>query len=398
MSTADRQESAPAPADVAARLRGQGLVSLVATPDGDALAATGLLGRALAGADVPFQARVARVPDLGTTDADCTVGVGHDCGDVTLAGTGPVSATAFDVARELGDDPDPVLALAGTTAAGRVPGQTDGGAFEAATERGLLTRRPGVTLPTDDVADGLAHTTLFHAPFSGDVEAARTSVARRDVGSEPDDDGRRRLASLVALSVVERAPPRAAESVERALHPYTLEGPFETVGGYADVLEAVVRERPGAGLAFALGHGGRTAALDAWRAHGTATHRALRDAGVARHRGCVVARVSADGGDDPRAEGDADGSDAVGDADGTDVGVAVETVARLLRDYRSPEPVVVVVAGNVAGVATVDRDAAALVREAATATGGTGSGRASLGYAEGVDGDAFVEHVREVVA
>jgi len=371
MSAADRPGSAPPPSDVAATLRGAALVGLVATPDGDALAATGLLGRALADADVPFQARVRPTPALGDTEADATVCLGHDCGGVTLAGDAPLSTTAFAVARELGTDPDSVLALAGATAAGSIPGDDTAGALETAAERGLVERRPGVALPTADLADGLAHSTLVHAAFSGEVDAARTVLSSLDLPETPGADDHRRLASLVALSVVEDAPPRAAEVVERALHPYATTGPFATVGGYADVLEAAARERPGTGLAFALGHGGREAALDAWREHAAAAHGGLHRADVARHRGCVVARVA----DAPLA-----------------------TVARLLRDYRAPEPVAVAVSDGGAALATTDRDAAPLVREAARAAGGTGVGRGRNGYAAGTEPDAFVTAVREALA
>jgi hypothetical protein len=371
MSTADRPGSAPAPSDVAAELRGATLVRLVATPDGDALAAAGLLGRALTGANVAFQARVRRGADLGATEADVTVCLGQGCGDVTLAGPTPASATAFAVARELGTEPDPVLALAGVVAAGAVPCGDSAGILEAAEERSLVERRPGVAIPTADLADGLAHSTLVHAAFSGDVDAATAALADLDLPESPGPEDHRRLASLVALSVVEDAPASAAEAVERALRPCATAEPFATVGGYADVLEAVAQERPGTGLALALGHGGCEAALGAWREHATAAHRALRSAEVARHRGCVVAKV----GDAPLA-----------------------TVARLLRDYRSPEPVAVAVSDDEAAVATTDRDAATLVGEAARAAGGTGVGRATRGSADITDADAFVTAVREALA
>lgn len=371
MSAADRPESEFAPGDVASRLRDAGLVRLVAAADGDALAAAGLLGRALADASVPYQASVRRFPDPGATDADVTVGLGHDDVDVALAGPTPASTAAYAVAEALDTIPDPVLALAGGVAANVPPGDESVGVLAAATERDLVERRPGVAVPTADLADGLAHSTLLHASVSGDVEAARAELSALDLSGSPAESDRRRLASLVALSVVEDAPPRAAEAVERALRPYGTEEPYATVGGYADVLDAVARSQPGTGLALVLGHGGRTSALDAWREHAAAAHRALRRADLARHRGLTVASVA----DAP-----------------------IETVARLCRDYRSVEPVAVAVDGTTAAVATTDRDAGALAREASRSAGGTGAGRGRLGYADPDNTEAFVDAIREALA
>lgn len=384
MSTAGRPE-ASAPADsLAAAVREAGLVRLAATADGDALAALGTLARACRANGVPFQASVDRVPRVTGTDADVTVTVGTDAADVPgadgdeLAGDGlsitdgPVSATAFAAARALDADPDPLLALAGAVAAGTVPGE-DAAPFEAAEP--ALERRPGVAVPTADLADGLAHSGLVHAGVSGDPAAAGEVLAALDLPGAPsatelDADDHRRVASMVALRAVDGANERAAEAVERALRPYA-GGPFESLGGYADVLDAVAREAPGTGVALALGRYVRESALDAWRDHGAAAHRAVAAAEPARHAGLLVVRTDGPPG----------------------------TVARLLRDYRSPEPAVLVLADGTAALATVDRDAAAVLRRAAEDAGATTAGRDRRAYARNVtDEDAFVAAVREVVA
>jgi len=383
MSTAGRpRESAPGASDVAAACRDAELVRILATADGDALAATGLLARALSETGVAFQASVTHLPRVGgeTTEADATVTVGASGGDVALTAV-PASPVAHAAARELGADPDPVLALAGVTVAGGIPGQYPD-LLEAA-ETGGVERRPGVAVPTEDIADGLAHTTLAHAPFSGDSEAARAALADLD-----DTDGRR-VASLLALATAGDAPPRAAEAVERALRPYAPGGPFATVGGYADVIDAVARERPGTGLALALGHGGREDALAAWRDHARRAHEALREADTGRYDGFVVARA-----ENPSPVG---------------------TVARLLRDFRSPEPVALAVSGVEAAAAAVDRDVEPALRDAAAAVGGETAGsnggkreaqdresneaesvaRGTTGYARGIDDQqAFIAAFR----
>ena len=76
MSAAGRPHE-DAPGHAATAMRDAGFVRLVGTADGDALAATGLLARALAALDTPYQASLAAVPGSTATDADCVVAVGQ---------------------------------------------------------------------------------------------------------------------------------------------------------------------------------------------------------------------------------------------------------------------------------------------------------------------------------
>ena len=363
----------PAPDALASVLAGAPFVRLVATDDGDALAAAGTVARALRERAVPFQVRVSRDPAPETVDDDVVVTVGTDRGTHAIPGAGrPASTTAFAVARELGVDADPVVVLAGVVAAGSVPG-TDGSgdALDAAERAGVVSRRPGVAVPTADLADGLAASTLVRTPYSGDVEAARTALASVGLPAELDEDAHRRLASLVAVDVAAApdASARSASAVERALRPYAIDaGPVETVGGYADVLDALARAAPGTGVALALAadpsDGLTTAAVDAWRSHGTAAHRAVDAATTGRYDGCFVARVDA-----PAA--------------------VLPAVARIVRDFRSPEPVAIVLdeaSGRVAAAAADDRGIGDACRAVARETGGDGWGDAARGGLV-VDGD-----------
>lgn len=346
---------------------------LVSDATGEALAATGLLARALD--DTPFQASVVRPfedPDR-TTETDITVAIGRTqpTADVTL--TDRAAGTAFETARELGSTPDRALALAGTIAAGEV----DGSVAEAAEQAGL-ERRPGVAVPTADLADGLAHSTLFVAPFSGETDAARAALAGLDFDADSvragdlSADDHRRLASLVALTVTADAPPRAADAVQRALRP-TVGGPFETVGGYADVLDAVAREQPGTAVALALGHEAvRENALAAWHSHAARAHEAVSEATTGRYDGLFVAR---------------------GDA------MPIGTVARLFADYRTPEPVTLVVTDDHAAARATDgRDVAETMHAAADAVGGDAVGTGDRARARfDVSTADFIEAFREAV-
>jgi hypothetical protein len=348
MSTARPAESSSAPA-LAAAIREARFVRLFAAADGDALAASGLLARASRATGVPFQVRASDRPPQ--TDGDAvTIAVGSAAAAATdaeltlLRSETPASLTAFEAATELDAGPDPVLALAGIVAAGHRPTAGDAEQLlSRASGDGRAERRPGVAVPTADLADGLAHTTLLHASFSGDPDAVRARLA--DLGDEAETG--RAVASMVAIDVAgaTATTPRGARTVEQALRPYaTPDGPFETLGGFADVLDVVARERPGTAVALALGHDAAEAALDAWRRHAAAAHETVRSATTARYDGTFVARVT--GEPDPK---------------------RLVTAARLVRDYRSPEPVALVVGDGVAGVATAGPAALAAALDAGVA-------------------------------
>jgi hypothetical protein len=383
MSATARTEDAPAAGEVARRLREAGFVRLVGGATGDALAAGGVLARALATRDSPFQISLAPLPSDAdrSTDADLTVAVGRTdpTADLSLAGSAkPASETAFGVARELGADPDVALALAGVVADGRAVG----GAVAEAAEATGIERRPGVAVPTTDLVDGLAHSTFVHAPFSGDTEATAAALASLEFDSAEngidatalDEQAHRGAASLVALRTVgdDAVPPRGGHAVERVLRPYEA-GPFATVGGYADVLDAVAREAPGTGVALALGHDVDAAALDAWRAHARRAHAAVADATTGRYDGLFVARAETE--DAP-----------------------VETMARLVHDYRSPEPVTLAVTDGAAAVVADERNLGSVLSTAAEGVGGTAAATGSTGRVRfDVDTAAFIAAFREAV-
>jgi len=376
--------------------------------DGDSLAAAGLLAVALRSRNVPFQIHVSDDPAGDLTDPD-TEPVDDDSQTV-LVTTGrrdaadhalppaddsrPASVVAAAVSRELGVDPDPLLALAGTIAAGSLPGTDGSGSLlEQAEQTGLVERRPGVAVPTADLADGLAHSTLLAAPFSGNTEATASLLAGLDLpadSAEFDGEAHTRVASLVALetSTAETSTPKAAEAVETALRPYaTPNGPFSTLGGYADVLSALAAETPGLAISLALGAANVTdEALDTWRDHASAAHRALEEPITGRYEGVFVLRVA------------------------TDCPAALPTVARLAARFRSPEPVALVVTadpvdgGRHAAAAAAADDPQGLadaLSTVATEFGGTAGGTPTQATLR-VDGDVsdgdLIAAVREALA
>ena len=368
MSTTGRSEAdAPAASDVASRLENAAFVRLLAARTAGGVAAAGLLADVLDDCGVPYQTSVVGLPAAATngTDTDVTLALGRpaETGQ-TAIGTGgdPVATAAYDVAAELGS-PDPVLALAGTIGSGHVPGSD---LLGDVTECGV-ERRPGIAAPGVDPTDALAHSALVHASFSGDREAAAETLASLELPETLDADARKQVASAVALAVAgdQSATERGTHAVERFLHPLA-GGPFGTVGGFGDVLAATARERSGLATTLALGGGDTETALSVWRDHGMRAHDAVREAATGRYDGLSVARATA-----------------------TDGAVPVCTVARLLRAYRSPEPVVLVVADGVAearaaGVGPDTTDPAGIGRamaEAAAQVGGDGAGTATRGRA-----------------
>ena len=380
MSTADRQDGSPS--EVAARMREAGFVRLVAAANGDSVAAAALLATALEERGVPYQTSVTPLPDSATrgTDADLTVAVGRETADADLAlGTDEVaSRTAAAVAREF-DAGGLVLALAGTVAAEGHPGDR----LAAAAADGGIERRPGVGVPTPDLTDGLAHSTLVHAPFSGDVAAARGCLDGLGA-DDPDEAARRAVASEIALAVAGDPAGTAAgaDRVEGLLRPLA-GGPFETIEGYADVLGAVARERPGLAIPLALGGLDREEALSIWRTHGSRVHEAVRSARTARYDGLFVAYC--------------DGRPPVG------------SVADLVAAYRSPEPVTLVVGEGVAAAQARDEAGSepastdsigigTVMTETATAVGGSSGGTLDSGRARfDADPTEFVAAFTEAV-
>jgi hypothetical protein len=327
-AAADSDEAA-----LATTLHEADFVHFVSHADGDAIAAAGLLANALP-TDTAFQVSIARTQAAADRRIDAasgttvTIGLSADHPDASLDDDSN-ALVAFDVANERGTA-DPVLALAGAIATNVVP---RGAALDAATEAGV-DRRPGVGIPTADLGDGLAHSTFLHAGVSGDEQQAGALLAELELPATMDERAHRRVASAVALEVTAPpAPERAAEALERVLKPHVLtDRPFETIEGYADVLDGLARSDPGLASTLAIGHENRTAALDAWRDHARAVHDAVRLGERTRRSGLVLLETD-------RAD--------------------PWTTARLVRDFRSAEPAVLVVGAADVALATTDSDALA---------------------------------------
>ncbi|WP_323676661.1 exonuclease RecJ [Halorubellus sp. PRR65] len=380
-------------ASIATEVADAPFVRIVARASGDAVAAAGLLGRVLAARGTPFQVtvgrtvadRTRRVEDAAAGDVTVVVGDSR-AGDALHVDPEdePASVAAWRLAGELGATADSVLALVGVAAAGVTPGAGSSARLvESAEAGGRLDRRPGIAGPVDDAVDALAHSTLVHASFSGDEDAARNALGALSVDADAvagdvtlAADDRRRIASFVAIATTgaEAAPPRSGDAVERALRPYVLtaaDAAFATVAGYADVLAVLAERAPGTGVAVALGHDVRESALSAWREHATAAHEAVASCERARHDGLVVVH---------------------------DVDAPLSTTARLVRDYRSPEPVVAAVdpGGDAVAVAgTPDVGVGHVLARVSTQTGGEHDGTTTTGYATiNCETDAFVDSLR----
>lgn len=316
-STDDTDGGGGDAASVAAALRSASFVRIVAHADATGAATAGVLANAAAATGVPFRVSLARTAEAATGRVAAgeatavTVGVG---GPATATIQGPrAPATAAEAARAVGHAPDPTPVLAGLVGAGLDPEGT--AAFEAAD----VERHPGLGIPTENRADGLAHTTLVHGPFSGDPAAAEELLPDGD-----DPDSRRHGGSVVALEASTAATgQRGVAALGRALNPLAPGTPFATVAGYADVLGATAREAPGTAVALAVGADVRESALGTWRDHALRVHRAVEEADLEARGDVAVARVES----------------------------GVWTVARLLRDFRSPAPAALAIGDGEAALA-----------------------------------------------
>ncbi|MDX1747368.1 MAG: hypothetical protein R3324_15640, partial [Halobacteriales archaeon] len=212
----------------------------------------------------------------------------------------------------------------------------------------------------------------IHGAFSGDREVAAETVGSIADRETLTDDDHRAIASLVALAVTDSGSDRAAGALHGILNPYVTDDAFRTIGGTADVFAAMADRAPGLAVATALGSIDRTVALDGWREHARASHAAVRSADTSRHRGLLAAQIE---------------------------GGPVLTVALLLRDFRSPEPTVLVFdrqTGHVALAGTAANTGAAL----ANALSSQAIDRGPYGYATLENGgepsvDELVATVRE---
>lgn len=362
---------------VAEALASAPFVRMRVAPDADSIAAAGVLVDGLDAVGVPFHARAIDPiavdvdedhPPAEDDTVDVYVGPLAYGGSIdtlaVLRTETPASATAFEIVQSLGVEPDPIRTLAGSFAAGGVD-SAPGAARSLVEEQEAIVRRPGVSIATRDLTDGLAHATLFHAPFSGDEAATTSLLAALDLPAEPDRDAWTRLASRVSLAVTDRttvdSPARSAESIGSALYPYaTVEHPFATIGGFADVLATLAPAYPGMALAIGLSpasDGIRSNGLERWRSIATGAHAAIESGHTGRYDGLFVLRAALD---DPK---------------------TLPTIARLARTSISPEPIVVAIEGSpidgrqhAAVYSDGPIDAVEALRSAATSIDGNAAG------------------------
>lgn len=316
-------------------------LTIYAARTGDGLAAAAQIASIRQSLDKPFQVSLVSTPaDRRQREAAAD----DSTQSVALETTSPASRIAYEAADELAVDPEPVLALTGLVAAGE---SIDSTAPDMIADAGLNTR-PGIASPTTNPVDGLAYSTLVHTEFSGDSEAARAAIQSLEERTP------KTVASLLAQTVAgdEATTDRAAMAVERVLGPYELEGPVSTLTGYADLVAGLARTAPGVGLSVMLNQTDLEPAIEHWREYATAVHSAVRDATLQRYGGVVT--VETDG--------------------------PPETVARLLRDYRAPEPVVLAYSDREVAIAGVESGAGEVLIDALDACDGHGRDDGTRGY------------------
>lgn len=351
---------------------------ITAYPDGDSVAAAGIIAQACSALGVPFRLRAGTPTSPPDTDADTTViVVGHhrpvsDEHDIHIGGSGAASKRALDATRDINAvESNPVLALAGLTTLPAPVDDTGGDIRRLAADLGYLSQRPGVATATQDLMDGLANALTIHAPFSGRPDRAQAHLAELQLPVEMDVDGQRRLEAFVATAVSPASRPSGRQALETAIRPLAItDGRFQTVAGYGDVLRAVARDAPGLGFGLLLGGVDDAEALEVLAEHAQTAHRCVRRAEVFEYDGFAVARVDDDTLTDDR------------------LAAVLPTVARLVRDYRTPAATCYAVTDGYAAGATRTSDAVGpQVQATARSLDGAGQARQHLGEAR-FDGSA----------
>lgn len=360
--------------DIASTITEHGVVQMGVRADAGSLAAAGIIARVCEAVGAGFHITTVRTTAEHaawheTTDPDAGVlSIGIDAespGGLPPVCLGAAVADRLDVLVPV------ALVVAGGLADGRPPSTLDapGIDFDG------IHQRPGLGIPTEDPIVGVAYSTLIHGSFSGDPDAVREllPVDGDSDGESFTDTDRKGVASVVALECLgsEAATDRATVGLERFLQPHVGKSPFASLEGYMDVLDVVSRSQPGLGIALTTGANIQEAALAAWQDTATQVHAGIRDAELSRYDGVVVART----------EG------------------PVELVARVLRDYRSPEPVVLAINDGSAGLATVDREAGSLVEAVTDAVDASGLARNHTGFIQFPQDqtDAIVDAVQEAI-
>lgn len=367
MATTDRPTAETSPERLAGVVQDAKFLALIARADGPGAAAAGLLAGAADTRETPFQVSLvetvgaARDRASSVDETTTVVSIGHPLAEVDHAVAGDsVAATAYEAVMALGEESDPAVALAGVLAGG---GHTaDLPSAQSDLQQRGHRRQPGIATPGVAAEDALAFSTLYHGPPSGRPD--RASALLDDLDSEPDD---RTVASAVALTVAgdDERPESISQTIERFLHPLVTTAEWGSVEALADLLEATARMEPGLAVMLALGEADLSAVREVWRAHGQEVHTAVREASMARYDGIVEATTTA----------------------------SPASVARLLRDCRSPEPAAIVCGEGELALATTDVDARSILR--AEIDSGQVGGHSTVAIAHTDNPEEMAEPARE---
>lgn len=277
MATTDGSSGLSGSDEEASRLATASFVQLRASPSVDGLIAAGLLRDVLETRRIPYKFAVSMAPAESSGDA-LTVWTGTQSipRDGIHLEAGAATEKAAELMASLGRDPEPERVAIGTV-------------FTETSPHGFGDPQPGLGLPVEDPRDGLAHSTLVHASYSGDVE---TVDAVLENANNLED---REIASLVALTSLEDPglPPMAGEAIQRLLGPTAIEwGPYPTVEGTADVLDVLAETDPGVALALACGQAsGSVSVLEQWRSTARDIHESLRNLTLEGPEGLAVLEV-----------------------------------------------------------------------------------------------------------
>lgn len=254
MAATDRPDGSEAQSKLAQRIKSDEFVTLHVAPSVPSLVATRVLTSAFDARDIPYQARIST--DIG----DVTLCIGTY--DVPVTGIHIEPDATVDEVRRIARELDVDVANEDVA-----PGTVFWDAIE--------TTDSALGIPREAIDDGLAHSTLVHGSFSGDIEALNGFL------EGVDTDDRTAVMSAITLGALANGGSRTAPALERLLASgRRSDGPFASVAGEADVFDVLCEADPGIALAIACGRSTLDDGMDRWRTVANSVHEAVRTAHV----------------------------------------------------------------------------------------------------------------------
>lgn len=262
-----------------ARIVGADFVSIRARVMPDSLVTAGIIARFCREQGIPFHVKPVRTTGSLRESSDSAgnehlrLHVPTEPADTTT----PLCYRVHQQITEHGTSLDPYFTLAGILASDYDPADVAPSLLEASAAQDA----DGIATPTTDWSTGLAASTLHHADYSGDPDATQSALDSFGI-STPSEATKRELASFAAVTNVTSSLSTAQSAVglDRFLEPTTIKHPYQSLGGYSDIIRVLSSPSPGRVISLALPDPAYDAIRSSWQTHATQAHQAIKEATI----------------------------------------------------------------------------------------------------------------------